>query len=230
MPVINQVAFNYVKIKTAAPKYGETQGCSIDKCEYTVQVCIPAATAKALKKHPKYKKIAAIKDMDEVDAAAYEKTFKVKPPEGDIYPNEDGDFFMLRLSNFAGYKDGTPVPEELIPRVLGSVKKDGQTYDVTGKMVNRQVEIGNGSLGKVSFKERDWEYNGKKGISLDLTGVQVTNLVEYVSKTANVNEFDFDEAGDDFAVDEDAVPGMEADEGEAQAPVDSGTPVDKDEW
>lgn len=222
MSVINNVVFNYVKIKKPAPKYGEDPGCPINNCEYSVDVCIPFETVNKLKK--KYKTIKAVKNMAAYDAEDYKKTFKVDAPNPEVYANQSGEYFVLKLTAYAGYLDGTPVPEGKIPRVVGTKTR---TTDSSGKTVGRNIEVGNGSTGRVSFVERSWEYKGSTGLSLDLTGIQIDNLIEYFSKNhENVNEFEFEEEDEEFGYDPDSdeKPPKEEPNG------DGTTPEDEDEW
>lgn len=220
MSVINNVVFNYVKIHKAYPKYGNEPGCAINDCEYSVDVCLPAETAKKLRK--KYKVIKSVKDMSTFDAEEYKKVFKVDTPDAKVYANADGEYSVMKLKCYAGYNDGTPVPEVKKPRVVGSKTP---TTDSNGLEVGRGIEVGNGSTGKVSFVERSWEYKGKTGLSLDLTGIQVEVLVPYVAKTAaNVNEFEFEEGElDEFGY-------SEEDKGASEDSDTSEDASDDDEW
>ncbi len=225
MSVINNVIFNYVKIKTPAPMYGFKPGCAIANCEYSVDVCLPAATAKALKK--KYKTTKSVKNMPTYSAEEYKEAFKIDAPDAETYENSDGDYSVMKLTAYAGFKKtGDPVPEEDIPRVVGSKSK---TKDSLGKKVGRDIEVGNGSTGRVSFKERPWDNDHGKGVSLDLTGIQVDVLVEYTAKAkGNVNEFEFEEEDEDeFGYDE----GGESEAKTEDEPTGDGeTPDDDDEW
>jgi hypothetical protein len=195
MSVIQNVVFNYVKIKKPVPKYGMADDCSIGDREFSVDVCLPTKAVKGLKK--KYKAVKAVKNMATYDAEAYLKTFKVDAPDAETYADEEGDYSVLKLTAFAGYTDGEAVPDAKVPRVVGT---KSPTVASDGKEVGRSIEVGNGSTGRVSFVERPWEYKGAKGLSLDLTGIQVASLVSYVSSASNENEFEFEDE-DDFQYD-----------------------------
>ncbi len=70
--------------------------------------------------------------------------------------------------------------------------EDGVVRPLTG------VIIGNGSTGTVSFDTYDWEFKGKKGISMALKNILVTNLIPYEAADAPGSEFgkvDGDEFG-----------------------------------
>lgn len=219
MAVIKNVVFNYVKIKKPAPKYGKKPGCPINDCEYTVDVCLPADTAKALKK--KYKTVKAVKNMATYDAEDYKKTFKCEAPDAAVYANSDDEYSILKLTAFAGYKDGSAVPEDKAPDVFGTKAKK---VAGDGKAVGRDIEVGNGSTGKVSFVERPWEFEGQKGLSLDLGNIQIETLVEYESKGGtNGEEFEFEEEeGDEFS--------YESEEEAGDSPTGDGdTPDDDDD-
>jgi hypothetical protein len=51
--------------------------------------------------------------------------------------------------------------------------------------------IGNGSVCNVQYMIREWEYQGKKGKTPTLVGIQVTDLVEY-SGAAPTDEFSYE--------------------------------------
>lgn len=223
MAVIKDVIFNYVKIKRPAPKYGKDSECPINDREYTVDVCLPAETAKKLKK--KYKTVKSVKNMPMLEAEDYKKTYKTDAPDPEVYANADGEYAVLKLTAFAGYQDGTPVPDDQAPRVVGNKTR---TLSDNGKKVGKDIEVGNGSTGKVSFSERQWEWKDTKGLSLDLTGIQIEQLVEYFGGNKNVNEFEFEEDDDDFAYEE-HTPSDSDKEAESEETGDGETP-DDDEW
>jgi hypothetical protein len=219
MSVINNVVFNYVKIKTPEPKYKKEKDCPINDRQYSIDVCLPAATAKALKK--KYKAVKSVKNITTFDKEDYEKRYKVDAPDAAIYANSEDEYSTMKLTAFAGYSDGSPVPEDKIPRVVGT--KTATTTD-DGKKVGRDIEVGNGSTGRVSFVERQWKHKDDNGLSLDLTGIQVATLVEYTSpSTANENEFAFE--GED-KVDQGGFDYTE----ETPPAGDVATPLDIEEW
>lgn len=59
--------------------------------------------------------------------------------------------------------------------------------------------IGNGSKGAVKVFQRDYEHNGRKGLSNVLMAVMVTDLVEYVAP-ATVDLFDTEDTTEDTSV------------------------------
>ena len=70
---------------------------------------------------------------------------------------------------------------------------DGTIRPLTG------VIIGNGSTGTISFETYDWEFKGKKGTSMALKNVLITNLIPYEAAQAPGAEFgkvDGDEFGE----------------------------------
>lgn len=222
MAVIKNVVFNYVKIKKPAPKYGKKEGCPISDCEYAVDICLPAAAYKDFKKH--FKTVAAVKNAKTFTAEEYKETFKVDAPSAKVYANGDGEYTVVKFTAYAGYKnDGEPVPEDKKPLVQGSKSK---TKTGDGKEIGRHIEVGNGSTGKLSFSERTWEYEKKPGLSLDLTGIQVETLIEYVSKV-NEDEFEYEEEEDEFAASDAA----DKADSKADAPKgDGSTPDDDIDW
>ena len=63
------------------------------------------------------------------------------------------------------------------------------------------VIIGNGSIGTISFDTYNWEYNGKKGKSMSLKNVLVTNLVQFEVAEPAGAEFGKLNAGSEFDAD-----------------------------
>lgn len=54
--------------------------------------------------------------------------------------------------------------------------------------------IGNGSEVVVQYGPYNWEFKGKKGVSMDLQAVQVLNLVKYVASNETVDELEAGES------------------------------------
>lgn len=65
----------------------------------------------------------------------------------------------------------------------GSINPKPAQLDANG--VPSTVAIGNGSLVAVQIHIRDWKFGGKSGVTADLQGVKVLELVEYNNKPAD---------------------------------------------
>lgn len=167
----------YVKLKTPALRYGlkPVAGSNHGNREYTVDVLVTAEDLKALKK--KYKTVKSLKDAKEFDAKEFEAQYKVAPPY------EAEEYFVVKFKKSADYKDGNATPKPLVKAAKGC-----------GVPVTIETDIGNGTQAHVQFKEREWTYEGKKGLSLDLAAVGVVDLVVFQSAGVEA-EFEFE---DDF--------------------------------
>ncbi len=197
---IKDAIFNYVHIKAPSLEYEKKVDPSNDfmNKEYVLDVLMPFADWKVLKKL--YKNVKSIASSRDYSPEEYEKAFKIAPPTDKKYKNSDGEFTLVKFRQRAYYKNtGDPTVQ---PGVVGTVEvKRGNvvigTKDDEGNAVGADIEVGNGSRGNVQFRERPWSYGGKPGVTLDLVGIQVINLVEYTPP----NELGFDmseeEAGDD---------------------------------
>ena len=200
--LIQNAIFNYTHIKTPALEFEKSidpKGDHLNK-EYIVDVLMPYAAWKKFKKH--YKAVGAISSAKEYTAEEYETSFKVDPPAADTYANTEGDFTVIKFRQRAYYiKTGDATKQ---PRILGTVKVKNGAGDVigykdnSGQAVGTEIEVGNGSMGVLQFRERTWTFGGKQGLSLDLVKIQVKELVPY---TGGDNDDDFDmeeeEASDD---------------------------------
>lgn len=159
------VVFNafvyYTKIAKPALKYGKkpVTGKPHANREYAVDVLVTEEDYKLLK--GKYKTVKSIKEAKEFTASEFEEQFKVAPPY------EADNYVVIKFKKSADYQDGNATPK---PSVVGKV----------GSGVNASTEIGNGTEAHVQWREREWTYEGKKGLSLDLAALAVVNLVEYV--------------------------------------------------
>lgn len=189
--VLFNVNVYYTKIAKPALKYGKkpVAGKPHANREYAVDVLVTEEDYKLLK--GKYKTVKAIKEAKEFTAAEFEEQFKVAPPY------EADNYIVIKFKKSADYQDGNATPK---PSVVG--KK--------GSGINSSTEIGNGTEAHVQWREREWTYEGKKGLSLDLAALAVVNLVEYTGGGVPL-EFgsDFEEAessdfGDGFDEADDA--------------------------
>ena len=147
---------NYVKIETPALIWGEKEVKDkpwVNK-EYSVDVLVTEEDYKALRK--KYKTVASIKNVEPLSAQEYQDKFRVAPPF------EAEEYFVIKFKKKAFYtRDDSESPK---PLLNGATRNglDRNGVSVIGK------SIANGSLANVQWKERPWEHNGKKGMSLDL--------------------------------------------------------------
>ena len=93
--------------------------------------------------------------------------------------------------------DGTDVPSIRMNRKThwkksGDEKTPVKVVDMYGQDLDPRT-IGNGSVANIQYTATPYDFNGKKGRSVELVAVQIIELVEYkasASATAG-NEFDF---------------------------------------
>ena len=99
----------------------------------------------------------------------------------------------------ASKKDGSKVEHEKGKQVFRFkrkvLKKDG-TATSPPVLVDAQKNpiktlIGNGSTVKVAFRMYEWKFKGKEGVSADLSGVQILDLVEFAGSVTSA--FDVEE-------------------------------------
>ena len=144
--------FAYAKIQEPAFKYQSTT-----EKEFSIDIIVDKATAKAFgKQFPKQKG----KTVDNDD---FEEIYKIPPP----FPDQD-EQFVLKLKRPAQYKDGKPLPESYWPKVMQ--KKGGKAVQIP-----REVLVGNGSTGKVSYDVNENDY----GTFAKLKNILVEDLKEY---------------------------------------------------
>ena len=144
--------FAYAKIQEPAFKYQSTT-----EKEFSIDIIVDKATAKAFgKQFPKQKG----KTVDNDD---FEEIYKMPPP----FPDQD-EQFVLKLKRPAQYKDGKPLPESYWPKVMQ--KKGGKAVQVP-----REVLVGNGSVGKVSYDVNENDF----GTFAKLKNILVEDLKEY---------------------------------------------------
>jgi hypothetical protein len=72
----------------------------------------------------------------------------------------------------------------------GDARTPVRVVDAYGQDVDANI-IGNGSKANIQYSVRDWEFQGRKGRSMELLAVQITELVEYKSLQSAGNEFEF---------------------------------------
>lgn len=114
------------------------------------------------KKTPQYS--CTVKTSNKVDAEAWKKAgINVKPVE-----ENDTVVYSATLKKKI-YLDADGKNSTKPPAVV-----DKQLQPITNTNT-----IGNGSRGNVQVRLKPYEYNGKKGISVQLLAVQVTDLKEY---------------------------------------------------
>ncbi len=155
--------FAYAKIQEPAFKYQSTT-----EKEFSIDIIVDKATAKAFgKQFPKQK-------GKQVDNDDFEEIYKMPPPFSD-----QDEQFVLKLKRPAQYKDGKPLPESYWPKVMQ--KKGGKAVQIP-----REVLVGNGSTGKVSYDVNENDY----GTFAKLKNILVEDLKEY-KKTGGSGADDF---------------------------------------
>lgn len=144
--------FAYAKIQEPAFKYQSTT-----EKEFSIDIIVDKATAKAFgKQFPKQK-------GKQVDNDDFEEIYKMPPP----FPDQD-EQYVLKLKRPAQYKDGKPLPESYWPKVMQ--KKGGKAVQIP-----REVLVGNGSTGKVSYDVNENDF----GTFAKLKNILVEDLKEY---------------------------------------------------
>ena len=162
-PQTISAVFAYAKIQEPAFKYQSTT-----EKEFSIDLIVDKATAKAFgKQFPKQKG----KTVDNDD---FEEIYKMPPP----FPDQD-EQYVLKLKRPAQYKDGKPLPESYWPKVMQ--KKNGKAVPIP-----REVLVGNGSTGKVSYDVNENDY----GTFAKLKNVLVEDLKEY-KKSGGTGADDF---------------------------------------
>ena len=155
--------FAYAKIQEPAFKYQSTT-----EKEFSIDIIVDKETAKAFgKQFPKQK-------GKRVDNDDFEEIYKMPPP----FPDQD-EQYVLKLKRPAQYKDGKPLPESYWPKVMQ--KKGGKAVQIP-----REVLVGNGSTGKVSYDVNENDF----GTFAKLKNILVEDLKEY-KKTGGSGADDF---------------------------------------
>lgn len=188
MPTINGV-LAYVKVQQPDFKYGSTT-----EKEFSTDLVVEKADAKAWNKEFQKQK-AKVVDRDD-----FERIYKIEPPfEGD-------ELFVIKLKKQAQYKDGTPIPDAVRPRVF--VKGgNGKLQDVT-----KDVLVSNGSVGTVSYDVRENDF----GKFASLKAIRVDKLIEY-KKAGGATSYDELGEVETLATDFSDVPERELSEAQAEA-------------
>ena len=154
--------FAYAKIQEPAFKYQSTT-----EKEFSIDLVVDKATAKEFgKMFPKQR-------GKTVDTEDFEDIYKFPPP----YPEQDTQY-ILKLKRPAQYKDGKPLPESYWPKVMQ--KKGGKAVQIP-----REVLVGNGSTGKVSYDVNENDY----GTFAKLKNILVEDLKEYKKTGSGADDF-----------------------------------------
>lgn len=151
-PQTISAVFAYAKIQEPAFKYQSTT-----EKEFSIDLIVDKATAKAFGKQFQKQKGKTVDNDD------FEEIYKMPPP----FPDQD-EQYVLKLKRPAQYKDGKPLPESYWPKVMQ--KKNGKAVALP-----REVLVGNGSTGKVSYDVNENDY----GTFAKLKNVLVEDLKEY---------------------------------------------------
>lgn len=169
----------YIKLQEGALKYG-----SKTEKEYVLDAVVDKATAKA------WKKMFSKNTPKEVDTVEFESKYKITPP----FPNEDEQYIIKFKAKAQFTKDlevqgesytsGDLIPYEWTTRPKLFVKGSEGVKDVT-----MTVLAANGSVGDVAFNISSNDF----GTFPKLTGVLVTDLIEYESQGGGANASPFGE-------------------------------------
>lgn len=167
--VIRDAMFCYVKMQQGDYKFQSTS-----EKEYVVDVIVDKATARA------WKKAFSKNGFQEIETADFASKYKCHPPlEG-----EDDQYVIKAKSKVAlgadvgGLSKGDDVPYSWgsRPKVYVPVENSDDVEDITMTTL-----VGNGSKGSISFDIVKNDF----GTFPQLTGILVTDLVEYESKAGS---------------------------------------------
>ena len=93
--------------------------------------------------------------------------------------------------------DGQEVPSIKMNRKThwkksGDAKSPVRVVDMYGQDIDPRV-IGNGSIANVQYTATPYDFNGRKGRSVELVAIQIVDLIEYKggNSSSSANEFDF---------------------------------------
>lgn len=75
-------------------------------------------------------------------------------------------------------------------RKTGDERTPVRVVDLYGQDIDAG-QIGNGTKANIQYSIRDWEFQGRKGRSMELLAVQIIDLVEYEGGPRAGDEFDF---------------------------------------
>lgn len=142
----------YVCVQTPTTKYQST-----DK-EFKVGIVVDEDTADAWDEQFPKQSAKAVKTTE------FKELYKIDP----VFPSEKKQY-IITLKKPAQYKDGTPLPNQYLPKVLVPIA-DGKFEDVT-----QTILPANGSKGKVSYETTQNDY----GTFAKLKNVLVTEMIEY---------------------------------------------------
>lgn len=173
----------YIKLQDGALKYG-----SKTEKEYVLVAVVDKATAKA------WKKMFSKNTPKEVDTEEFEAKYKIAPP----FPDEDEQYvikfkakaqFTKEMSvngpdGVVVHEEGSLIPYEWNTRPKLFVKGSEGVKDVT-----MTILAANGSVGDVAFNINSNDF----GTFPKLTGVLVTDLIEYESQGGGANASPFGE-------------------------------------
>lgn len=154
----------------------EVQGLPHVNKQFTTEVLVEEEDYKKIK--AKYKTVKAVKGAKVLDREEFVELFKMEPPyEADRY-------YLVKFSKKAYYSSNN---DPAVPITVRRAKGwSGIPYDES-KM------IASGTKANVQFKERTWDNKWGVGMALDLKGVGVLDLVEYVRVDQDDDDMDYDD-------------------------------------
>lgn len=179
--------------------------------QYTTEVLIEEEDYKKIK--AKFKTVKAVKGAKVLDRDEFVELLKIEPPyEADRY-------YLVKFSKKAYYSsDNSPSEPVTVRRAKGWT---GNPYDDT-KMV------ASGTKANVQFKERTWDNKFGKGMALDLKGIGILDLVEYVKIDQDDADMEYD---DEDVSDMPQSDGMDYDDTPSEpAPQASSEETDDGDW
>lgn len=158
MAVIENVYFFYTKLASPVPAFNKADS------EFVVDCVVDKKTAKEhSKKFPKQK----AKEFDNEEFMQKYKTDKVP------FPSQDEQYVIKAKKSHT--KNGRQTPEKYFPRVILATPEGNVDCTYT-------TQIGNGSFGKLSYRENSNTY----GNFFDLQAILVEKLVEFTGGSGGI--------------------------------------------
>ena len=146
--------------------------------------------------HPRYKKkhvlewSLAIRTDDPDVADRWKDEFFLKSQQKK--DEETGKrYYQANLKKLAIDLEKHKLKELVLPENKDLMFNPVEVFDTRLNKLDART-IGNGSIGNIIVKLREWEYDGDKGTTPDLQRVQITRLVPYYFEVEEFDEIDED--------------------------------------
>lgn len=160
-------------------KFKQPDGSIKDTGKFTVQVRFTPEFTEKLKARI----LAEWEKFEETIEPAKRKKMKIEPNIGIKEDKDENEYFKFSMNHIIKCKDGSTF-EKNVP--IFDAKKNSIAKDLTS--------IGNGTKGRIAFEVNPFMMTATNyGCSLRLSGVQITDLVEFGGQSADAFGFDEEE-------------------------------------